>query len=105
MPATSGILITSGAGTVTNTMLAGSIADSKLLQITTAGKVATSALTGTLFTLGTTAIAALSVSTIAGMVSITSTSFVGALTGNASTALAAGRTISGTGEATFYRCF
>jgi hypothetical protein len=33
------------------------------------------------------------------MVSITSTSFVGALTGNASTtALAAGRTISGTGE-------
>jgi hypothetical protein len=32
-------------------MLAGSIADSKLLQITTAGKVATSALTGTLFTL------------------------------------------------------
>jgi hypothetical protein len=50
----------------------------KLLQIT-AGKVATSALTGTLFTLGTTAIAALStVSTIAGMVSITSTSFVGA---------------------------
>jgi hypothetical protein len=35
-----------------------SIADSKLL-ITTAGKVATSALTGTLFTLGTTAIAAL----------------------------------------------
>jgi hypothetical protein len=45
MPATSGILITSGdTGTVTNTMLAGSIADSKLLQITTAGKVATSAL-------------------------------------------------------------
>jgi hypothetical protein len=57
MPATSGILITSGdTGTVTNTMLAGSIADSKLLQITTAGKVATSALTGTLFTLGTTAL-------------------------------------------------
>jgi hypothetical protein len=84
-------LITSGdTGTVTNTMLAGSIADSKLLQITTAGKVATSALTG-LFTLGTTAIAALStVSTIAGMVSITSTSFVGALTGNASTATALG---------------
>jgi hypothetical protein len=104
MPATSGMITSGDTGTVTNTMLAGSIADSKLLQITTAGKVATSALTGTLFTLGTTAIAALStVSTIAGMVSITSTSFVGALTGNASTAtaLAAGRTISGTGEATF----
>jgi hypothetical protein len=87
-------------------MLAGSIADSKLLQITTAGKVATSALTGTLFTLGTTAAALSTVSTIAGMVSITSTSFV-ALTGNASTAtaLAAGRTISGTGEAVYYRCF
>jgi hypothetical protein len=58
-----------------------------------------------LFTLGTTAIAALStVSTIAGMVSITSTSFVGALTGNASTAAAAGRTISGT-DYVYYRCF
>jgi hypothetical protein len=45
MPATSGILITGDTGTVTNTMLAGSIADSKLLQITTAGKVATGALT------------------------------------------------------------
>jgi hypothetical protein len=81
-------------------MLAGSAA--KLLQITTAGKVATSAL-GVVY-IRTTAIAALStVSTIAGMVSITSTSFVGALTGNASTAtaLAAGGTISGTGEATF----
>jgi hypothetical protein len=49
-------LITSGdTGTVTNTMLAGSIADSKLLQITTAGKVATSALTGIVY-IGTTAL-------------------------------------------------
>jgi sulfite exporter TauE/SafE len=60
---------------VTNT-LPGSIADSKLLQITTAGKVATSALTGTLFTLGTTALLLSTVSTIAGMVSITSTSLL-----------------------------
>lgn len=36
------------AGGVTNAMLAGSIADTKLSQITTAGKVSTSALTGTL---------------------------------------------------------
>jgi hypothetical protein len=74
-------------------MLAGSIADSKLLQITTAGKVATSACRYIVY-IGTTAIAALStVSTIAGMVSIFDI-FVGALTGNASaTALAAGRTI------------
>jgi hypothetical protein len=57
-------------------MLAGSIADSKLLQITTAGKLRL-VHAGTLFTLGTTAIAALStVSTIAGMVSITSTSLL-----------------------------
>jgi hypothetical protein len=61
-------------------MLAGSIADSKLLQITTAGKVATSALTGTLFTLGTTAIAALStVQLLEWCQSLPS--FVGALTG------------------------
>jgi hypothetical protein len=47
MPATSGILITSGdTGTVNKHNYTGSIADSKLLQITTAGKVATSALTG-----------------------------------------------------------
>jgi hypothetical protein len=57
-------------------MLAGSIADSKLLQITTAGKAATSALTGTLFHIRTTAAALSTVSTIAGMVSITSTSLL-----------------------------
>jgi hypothetical protein len=105
MPATSGTLITTGdTGTVTNTMLAGSIADSKLLQITTASKVSTAALTGTLFTLGSTAVAALStVTSIVGLTSVTSTSFVGALTGNSDTAtkLSTARTISGTGEATF----
>jgi hypothetical protein len=71
-----------------------SIADSKLLQITTAGKVATSALTGTLFTLGTTAIAALQQYNCWNGVNHFDI-FVGALTGNASTAtaLAAGRTI------------
>jgi hypothetical protein len=34
MPATSGMITSGDTGTVTNTMLAGSIADSKLLQIT-----------------------------------------------------------------------
>jgi hypothetical protein len=76
-------LITSGdTGTVTNTMLAGSIADSKLLQITTAGKAATSA-QHTLFYMNNNSNCCSS-STIAGMVSITLDIFVGALTGNAS---------------------
>jgi hypothetical protein len=66
-------------------MLAGSIADSKLLQITTAGKVATSCINN-LFTLGTTAFTIFqTVSTMLNGVN-PSTSFVGALTGNASTA-------------------
>ena len=45
LPATAGTLVGSGdSGTVSNTMLAGSIADSKLNAISTAGKVALSAL-------------------------------------------------------------
>ena len=48
LPATTGTLITTGdTSTVTNTMLAGSIADSKLSTISTAGKVANSATTAT----------------------------------------------------------
>lgn len=84
LPLVAGTLVSTGdTGTVTNTMLAGAIADAKLNQITTASKVSTAALTGTVLTLGSTAIGALStVGTIAGMTSITSTTFVGALTGN-----------------------
>jgi hypothetical protein len=45
LPNVTGTIITTGdTGTVTNTMLAGSIADSKLNQITTANKVALSAI-------------------------------------------------------------
>ncbi len=45
LPATAGTLVGSGdSGTVSNTMLAGSIADSKLSAISTAGKVALTAL-------------------------------------------------------------
>lgn len=48
LPTTSGNLIGSGdVGSVSNTMLAGSIADSKLNTITTAGKVTNSATTAT----------------------------------------------------------
>jgi hypothetical protein len=48
LPNNDGVLITNGdTGTVTNTMLAGSIADSKLSTIATAGKVANSATTAT----------------------------------------------------------
>jgi hypothetical protein len=48
LPATTGTAITSGdTATVTNTMLAGSIADTKLSTISTAGKVSNSATTAT----------------------------------------------------------
>jgi hypothetical protein len=66
---TSGTLVGSAdTGTVTNTMLSGSISDSKLNQITTASKVSNTALTGTLVTLGSTAIGANStVSSVSGL--------------------------------------
>ena len=48
LPDTTGTIITTGdSGTVTNAMLAGSIADSKLSTISTAGKVSNSATTAT----------------------------------------------------------
>jgi hypothetical protein len=85
IPATTGTIITTGdSATVTNTMLAGSIANAKL--------------TNSSVTVGTTAISlGASSTTLAGLTSVTSTSFVGALTGNASTAttLATTRAIYG----------
>jgi len=70
---TSGTIVGSAdTGTVTNTMLAGSIANAKLLNSSV--------------TIGSTAVAlGATVTTFAGLTSITSTTFVGALTGNAST--------------------
>jgi hypothetical protein len=63
---------TTDTGSVTNTMLAGSIANAKL--------------TNSSVTVGTTSISLGSSSTtLGGLTSVTSTSFVGALTGNAST--------------------
>ena len=91
LPATTGTVITSGdTGTVTNTMLAGSIANSKLVNSSV--------------TIGTTAIAlGASSTTLAGLTSVASTSFTGALTGNADTAtkLATARAISASGDATW----
>lgn len=84
---------TTDTGTVTNTMLAGSITNAKLVNSST--------------TIGTTAISLGATSTtLAGLTSVTSTSFVGALTGNASTAttaaaLTTGRTIAITGDLTY----
>lgn len=74
IPATSGTLITTGdTGTVTNNMLAGSIVNGKL--------------TNSAVTVGTTAISlGASATTIVGLTSVTSTTFVGALTGTASKA-------------------
>lgn len=84
-PDVSGTIITTGdTGTVTNTMLAGSIANAKLANSST--------------TIGTTAISLGSSSTtLAGLTSVTSTGFTGALTGNASTAttLQTARAING----------
>lgn len=80
---------TTDTGTVTNTMLAGSIANAKLVNSSvTIGSTAVS--------LGATA------TTLAGLTSVTSTSFVGALTGNATTAtaLATSRNFSITGDGT-----
>ena len=74
-----------GAAKVTNAMLAGSISNANLANST--------------ITIGTTSTAlGASNTTIAGLVSVTSTTFVGALTGNASTstALQTARTINGT---------
>ena len=88
VPNVDGTIITSGdTATVTNTMLAGSIANTKLLNSSV--------------TVGTTAIAlGASSTTLAGLTSVSSTGFTGALTGNASTAttLAVGRTIAITGD-------
>ena len=70
--AVTGFVNTSDTGSVTNTMLAGSIANAKL--------------TNSSLTVGTTAISlGASSTTLAGLTSVTSTSFVGALSGNAST--------------------
>jgi hypothetical protein len=84
-PDVSGTIVTTGdTSSVTNTMLAGSIANNKLANSSV--------------TVGTTAIAlGASSTTLAGLTSVTSTSFVGALTGNASTATAlqTARTIGG----------
>ena len=79
IPATTGTIVTTGdSATVTNTMLAGSIANAKL--------------TNSSVTVGTTAISlGASSTTLAGLSSVTSTSFVGALTGNADTATSAGK--------------
>lgn len=88
-PATTGNVVTTGdSGTVTNAMLAGSIAN---------GKLANSSVT-----IGTTAINLGAASTVlAGLTSVTSTSFVGNVTGNVTgnadtaTKLATARAING----------
>jgi acyl-CoA hydrolase len=85
IPATTGTIVTTGdTGTVTNTMLSGSIANAKLINSS--------------LTVGTTTISlGGSSTTLAGLTSVTSTGFTGALTGNATTAttLATARNING----------
>ena len=101
-PDVNGTLVTTGdTGTVSNTMLAGAIDQSKLAGSIPNGKLTNSSVTigSTTLSLGNTA------TTLAGLASVTSTTFVGdltgnvtgALTGNASTAtvLANARNING----------
>jgi hypothetical protein len=103
-------------GSITNAKLAGSIASSKLIgtDITTVGTITTGVWSGTAIandklansalTIGSTNIAlGATTSSLAGLSTVTSTNFAGALTGNASTAtaLATGRTISTTGDVTY----
>ena len=91
LPATTGTVVTTGdTSTVTNTMLAGSIANAKLVNSSV--------------TVGTTSIAlGASSTTLAGLTSVTSTSFTGALSGNATTAsaLATARSITASGDASW----
>jgi hypothetical protein len=92
LPATTGTVVTTGdTSTVSNTMLAGSIADSKLNTISTAGKVSNSATTAASANTASAIVARdASGNFSAGTISA-------ALTGNASTATAlqTGRTIQG----------
>jgi hypothetical protein len=91
LPAVTGTVVTTGdTGTVTNTMLAGSISNDKLVNSSVTVGNTTIALGATATTLG-------------GLTSVSSTTFTGALVGNADSAskLATARAISATGDATW----
>ena len=90
------VVSTSDTGTVTNTMLAGSIADSKLSTISTAGKVSNSATTATSSNTNSAIVARDSSG------NFSAGTITAALSGNASTAttLATGRNFSITGDVT-----
>ena len=95
LTAGSGISITSGTISATGLTTSNLSASAAIVN----GQLANSSTT-----IGTTSIAlGASATTIAGLTSVTSTGFTGALTGNASTAtaLSTGRTISTTGDVTY----
>ena len=92
---------TTDTGSVTNTMLAGSISDSKLSTISTAGKVSNSATTATNSNTANAIVSRDANGDFSAGV-ITATTFSGALSGNATTASAwaTARDLSLTGDAT-----
>jgi hypothetical protein len=92
---------TTDTGSVTNTMLAGSISDSKLSTISSAGKVSNSATTATNTNTVNTIVSRDANGDFAANV-ITATTFSGAMSGNATTAStwATARDLSLTGDAT-----
>jgi hypothetical protein len=122
LPATTGTVVTTGdSGTVTSTMIANdtivnadinssaAIAYGKLnltssivnADISSSAAIANSKLANSAVSVGTTSIAlGASSTTLGGLTSVTSTSFIGALTGNASTATAlqTARTIALSGD-------
>jgi len=103
-------------GSITDAKLAGSITAAKLVgtDITTVGTITSGVWSGTAIananlansalTIGSTNISlGATTSSLAGLSTVTSTNFVGGLTGNASTAtkISTGRTISTTGDVTY----
>jgi hypothetical protein len=105
------ITVTAASNTLTGTTLASNVVNSSLTSVGTittgvwsGTAIANNKLANSTTTLGSTTMTlGGTVTSVTGLTSVTSTGFIGALTGNASTAtaIATGRTISTTGDVTY----